>query len=380
MVIAPAATTAEPYLPADDNEVLETLPRDLLSSRSELATLRRQLAENPNDMELAARVASLYLQVGREEGDPRFNGYAQAAIRPWWEAANPPPAILKLRAKLKERDHKYDEALADQQLLLENDPQDIQAWIELANLYRVQGKYTEAREACDKLSKFAGQAATVMCSVPVQAATGHAEEAYASLTEILPTVRERWPTAVQWILTMQAEISRSLGRDREAQQHYRECLANDPTDKYLLRSYADFLLDRGRDEDVLSLLRPYTADTGVLLCLAIAAQRTGQEALAHEWQAQLESRFEESRLRGDQPHGRFEARYELELGNDPKRALTLAQANWQQQKEPHDTRILLEAAIAANEPAAAQAVLEFLKQSGTQDVELQRLAQQLERN
>jgi hypothetical protein len=117
-----------------------------------------------------------------------------------------------------------------------------------------------------------------------------------------------------------------------------------------------------------------------LLCLAIAASRGRQDALAAEWQAQLESRFEETRLRGDQPHGRFEAHYELALGNDPQRALTLAKANWQQQKEPHDTRIMLEAAIAAEDPAAAEPALKFLKESGTQDVVLKRLAQQLERN
>jgi hypothetical protein len=181
------------------------------------------------------------------------------------------------------------------------------------------------------------------------------------------------------VFTTQAEIARALGRTQEAEQHYREGLANDAKDKYLLRSYADFLLDGGREQEVLKLLRPYTGDTGILLCLAIAAHRSGQQAMYADWHAQLQSRFEETRLRGDQPHGRFEARFELELMHNPQRALELAQANWQQQKEPHDTRVLLEAATAANDRAAAQPVLEFLKQNGTQDVALERLVQQLER-
>jgi tetratricopeptide (TPR) repeat protein len=375
-----AATAAESYTPADDSEVLETLPRELLSGRDELASLRRQLAEDPNNAELAASVASRYLQLGKQEGDPRFNGYAQAALRPWWTAANLPLAILKLRAKLKERDHKYDEAVADLELLLGREPQHVQAWIELANIYRVQGKYREAQQACDELSQIADGAATILCSAPLLAATGQADKAYASLTEILPAVRDQWPAAVQWVLTMQAEISRALGHNERAELHYREGLANNPHDKYLLRSYADFLLDDGRNDAVLSLLRPHAGDTGILLCLAIAAHRSGQAELASNWQAQLESRFEETRLRGDQPHGRFEARYALELGTDPQRALKLAQANWQQQKEPHDTRVLLEAAIAAQDSAAAQPVLEFLKASGMQDIVLQRLAKQMERN
>jgi tetratricopeptide (TPR) repeat protein len=379
-VILAAVASADPYAPANDSEVLETLPRELLSGWDELTTLRRQLASDAHNLQLAAIVASRYLQLGKQEGDPRFNGYAQAAIRPWWLEASPPADILKLRAKLKERDHRYDAALADLRLLLEKQPQDVQAWIELANIYWVQGKYAEARQACENLSQFADPIETIICRVPIQAVSGEAEEAYAALAEILPTVRERWPSAVQWILTMQGEIAQALGRNEQAESHYRKGLAKNPNDFYLLRAYADFLLDRGRNEEVLPLLREHTVDTGILLLAAIAAHRSGREELAGEWRTQLASRFEETRLRGDLPHGKFEARFELELMNDPQRALAVAVANWQLQKAPRDTRNVLEAAIAANDSAAAQSALEFLQKNRTQDVVLQKLAQQLERN
>ncbi|MEX2141778.1 MAG: tetratricopeptide repeat protein [Pirellulales bacterium] len=380
MFLAAAAIIAvEPYVPKDDDEVLETLPRDLLSGRDELDTLRRQLSKDPRNVELAVNVASRYLQMGKSAGDPRFYGYAQAALRPWWDAASAPPAILKLRAKLKERDHRYDEALKDLKLALAQVPQDAQVCMELANIYWVQGKYAEAQDACDRLRETAGTAAAIMGSAPILAVTGKAEQAYASLTHILPIAREQSPSAVQWIYTMQADISAALGRVEQAEQHYRQVLAVDSSDNYVLRSYADFLLDQGREEEVLALLRDYTSDTGILLPATIAAHRAGQRALAAEWRTQLKSRFEENRLRGNPPHGRFEARYELELMNDPKRALAFAQDNWQQQKQPADSRILLEAAIAAKDSAVAREVLEFLEKHGTQHVVLERLAKQLER-
>jgi tetratricopeptide (TPR) repeat protein len=378
VAIATAATATEPYIPAEDNAVLETLPRGILSGQDELATLRRQLADDPTNIELAVGVASGYLKIGKSQGDPRFYGYARAAIGPWWKADGAPPEILRLRAKLKERNHQYDEALADLRLLVEQQPQDVQAWIELANIYRVQGKYAEALQACDRLEGFAGATPTIMARVPIQAVTGKAEEAYASLSNVLPMVRENYPSAVQWIVTMQAEIARALGHDREAELHYVDGLASDPADFYLLRSYGDYLLDHGREEEVLSLLREHVSDTGILLLAAIAARRGGTEVLAAEWTAQLKSRFEETRLRGDLPHGKFEARYELELMDDPPRALAIAEANWQQQKDPRDSRNFLEAAIAAKEPDRARPVLEFLEKSGTQDVDLKRLARQLE--
>jgi tetratricopeptide (TPR) repeat protein len=369
----------ELYVPKNDDEVLETLPRDLLAGRDEIDTLRRQLSQDPRNVELAARVASHYLQLGKSAGDPRFYGYAQAALGPWWEAATAPPSILRLRAKLKERDHRYDAALTDLHLLLKQDPQDAQVYIELSNIYWVQGKYAEAQRACDRLGEIADTVPAVMCRAPILAVTGKAEQAYASLTHILPVVRKQWAAALPWVHTMQADISVQLGRLEEAEQHFRQVLAIDPADNYVLRSYADFLLDQQRNEDVIELLREYVSDTGILLPATIAAHRAGQQALAADWRAQLESRFEENRLRGNPPHGRYEARYQLELMNHPQRAVKLAKDNWDQQKQPSDSRVLLEAAIAAKDSAAAQEVLDFLAKYGTQHVILERLAQQLER-
>jgi tetratricopeptide (TPR) repeat protein len=374
-----AGYAGEPYVPKDDDEVLETLPRDLLAGRDELDTLRRQLSQDPQNVELAARVAASYLQLGKSSGDPRFYGYAQAALGPWWGSATAPPTILKLRAKLKERDHRYDEALRDLNLLLKQDPKDAQAYVELANIYWVQGKYADAQRACDRLSEMADTVPTIMCRAPILAVTGKAEQAYASLTHILPVVRKQWPSVLPWVHTMQADIAVQLGRLEQAEQHFRNVLASDPADNYALRSYADLLLDQHRNEEVISLLREFTSDTGILLPAAIAAHRAGQQALAAEWRAQLHSRFEENRLRGNPPHGRYEALYQLELAGDPKRALALAQNNWRQQKQPADSRVLLEAAMAARDPAAAQEVLDFLAKNGTQHVALDRLAQQLER-
>ena len=371
---------AEIFLPADDSEVLETLPRVLFSGRDKLGALRRQLSENSRNVQLAAELAQQYIELGKQASDPRFYGYARAAIRPWWQAERAPAAILLLRAKLKERDHDYDRAVDDLKLLLQLQPRNVQAWIELANLYRVQGKYAESQQACDTLAAFAGRTQWLFCSIPLLAATGKAEQAYESLTAILPQARERWPSTVQWIVTMQAHVARTLGREEQAERHYREGLENDPDDKYLLRAYADYLLDHRREKEALSQLQDHLSDTGILLRAAIAAKRVGDDTSAATWLAQLETRFEEIRLRGGQPHGRFESRCALELKNDAQRALALALENWQKQKEPRDTRNVLEAAVASHDSGRAHVVLEFLRYHGTKDAVLHKLIVQLEGN
>lgn len=369
---------SEPYTPVDEGEVLETLPTEVFASRDELTTLRERLGADPRNAELAAAVAQQYVRLGKRGGGPRFLGYARAALDHWWEVATPPSAILPVRAKLKETDHDYAAALADLRELVRREPENAQAWLEITNLHRVRGEYDAAWEACETLEGFAGPIATALCKAPLMALTGRAEEAYERLGETLPQARVDEPGVVQWMLTMQAEIARARGDEATAEAHYKEALENDPDDTYVKRAYADYLLDRDRAAEALPLLRDHLADNGAMLRAAIAARDAGEAGLADRWSDQLDSRFEETRMRGDRPHGRFESRFVLEFRADPQRALELAADNWSRQKEHRDTRNLLEAALAAGDRAAADPAIAFLREAGTEDVDLKRLVERLE--
>ena len=99
--------------------------------------------------------------------------------------------------------------------------------------------------------------------------------------------------------------------------------------------------------------------------------------MAKKWRGQLENRYEEIRLRGSEPHGRFESRFALEIENDPAKALGLALKTWRAQKEGRDMRNVLEAALAAKRPAPARRVVDFMQEHGTEDVILRKLADEL---
>ena len=330
--LAAASSAGEPYTPSSDDEVLETLPRLVLSATGELNVKRRQLRANPDNAKLAAEVASGYVALASATGEPRYDGYARAALRRWWDADDAPNDILRLRAKINERDHDYDAAVTDLERVLAADPLDVQAWIEVANLRRVQGRYDEARSACDTLAEFAAEVPVVVARAPLWAATGKAQAAYDQLEAVRGEVASRWTGTLPWLLTMQAEIARGLGHNELAERRYREALEVAPEDFYLLRAYADFLLDHDRPGEVVPMLTPHVADTGILLRAAIAAQRSGDESQAQAWRSQLADRFEEIRLRGGTPHGRFESRFRLELTDDPEKALGVALENWGETK------------------------------------------------
>ena len=85
---------AAPYTPASDAQVIERLPirpGDPVARR--LRTLRADLAAHPNDASLAEDLARSYFDLAMAEGDPRYIGYAEAALRPWGAGTAIPPRL-----------------------------------------------------------------------------------------------------------------------------------------------------------------------------------------------------------------------------------------------------------------------------------------------
>ena len=78
------------------------------------------------------------------------------------------------------------------------------------------------------------------------------------------------------------------------------------------------------------------------------------------------------RSAADDFNAQEEAWFRLEFENDPKGALALALKNWAIQKEPRDAEIVLEAALAARDPASAKSVLDWMARTGIEDPRLSR--------
>src|SRR5439155_5596474 len=117
-----APVFANPYLPIDDDAVLERLPERTDPSLRDVKRLRTALDRNPGDLALAVRLARRAIEAARETGDPRFFGQAQAALAPWWKQPDPPAQALLLRATLKQSTHDFTGALADLDRLVAANP------------------------------------------------------------------------------------------------------------------------------------------------------------------------------------------------------------------------------------------------------------------
>lgn len=374
---APATLQAAPFKPQTDGQVLATVPARATDPRArELLALRRAWQADPQNLEAAVRVARRYFEEVAAEGDPRYVGYAQAALQPWWSLPDPPPAVRVLRAQLLQFDHRFIEALADLDAVIRVEPDNGVAWSWRTAIEMVQADYAQARRGCEALEPLSSDLIAAACLAQVDAVTGQADRAAAALREAMADEPDADPAERLWALTRLAETEERRGDFPAAEAAFRAGLALGIPDVYLQAAYADFLLDRKRPAEVLELLKDKGRADVLLLRLAQAA-KAAQDPRAAALATELGARFDAARARGDTTHRKEESRFVLAvLGNVP-RALALARENFAVQREPIDARILLEAALAARDAAAAGPALDWMAASGIRSVALQPLAEQL---
>lgn len=362
---APAA----PYTPASGAQVLERLPGGLDPARRELQGLRTALGADPRNLELATRLAQRYIEQSRRDGDPRYLGYAQAALSPWWTQPQPPSPVLVLRATLRQSTHQFGPALTDLDAVLKRDSGNSQAWLTRATVQLITGDFTGARGSCMRLYSRAPELVVQACLSSVGSVSGQAAASYERLRQTYAARADSPPMLRAWVATLLGEMAARLGRPDAAESHFREALALDPQDSYLLGAYADFLLDRGRAAEVITLLQDKTAADALLLRHAIALKAAGRPQAARA-NAELAARFDAAMRRRDSVHQREQARFELALRGDAVAAVRLAKLNWAVQKEPADLRILAQAAAASGDQEARAIVHNWLKSSAIEDATL----------
>lgn len=350
---APAAIETE----FNDQEILITLPPDALTPET-----------HPDSAPALADQVQDYLLQARSQGDPRYLGYAQALFERWPESRMT-DRLKILRATLNQSLHRFEPAREELTNILSASTSDHrhinQARLTLANLELVQGNYESARSHCQQLADDFPGLIAASCLAQVEARTGNPETAYQSLlaqTRRSPTGDTSSRT---WALGTLADIAAQLGRP-EAEEHWRQVLTLTPDDLYTRTQLADWLLERGENEAVIELTEQYE-QVDSLAVIRVIAMKRHRHSDAGTLSARLDERFSEARWRGTLLHQRDLARYALDVEGNAKAALAHALANWQDQREPLDTRLLLRAAKSAGRDSVSADVRAWLDKHNQRD-------------
>lgn len=366
LVGRPTSVRAQPFTPRDDAQILEHLPQ----------RFREDAVVGSRQPEIAEQRARQALQRYFRSADPRHLGRAEAELAAFWEASDPPVPIAVLRAKLRATNHEFEPALRELTRVLERAPTDAQALLERATIATVVGRYDQARADCQRLAPLVSELFALGCSASVRGVTGEARAAADELSLAVERLHHLSSDDRGWAESLLGELRLRSGDVPRAEQSLRRALEATPDDPYTLSTLADLLLDAGRPREVVPLLARLDRVDALLLRLAIAEKQLDLP-LAGRHTAELAERFADARLRGSDVHRREEARFELRLQGHPRRSLELALANFEVQREPWDVRLLLEAALACEQPERAQPAVDFVKRSGLEDMQVRRLLTEL---
>ncbi|WP_290871105.1 tetratricopeptide repeat protein [Aquabacterium sp.] len=374
---------ASPHQPLSDNDILETLPQQS-ASRAEARRLRQQLARQPQDAATAVALARAYLDQAHQEGDARLAGLGLGALSAWQnlrpESGQVPTEVLVTHGTIAQYLHDFDGAARRLQQALKQDPRHAQAWITLATVRRVQGRYAESSQACEGLKAAGNTVYAAACLAENQSLRGQQASARQTLQGLLKQAEAQGAQGSglrQWLWTTLAELEERAGQPQAAEAAWQQALA-EGREGYVLSAWADFLLHQQRPREVLALLASRadaTRSDALLLRLAVAATQAADPRAAG-WRGLLQSRFEASAARPEasRVHAREQARFALTVRQSPTEALALAQANLQTQREPADLLLMAEVARAQPNTATRQQALQNLqtlsRQLGVHDARL----------
>ena len=358
--------------PLSDDEVIEVLPA-VSGSRAEIRNLRRTLAADPRDARSAVKLAQLYLNQARTQGDPRFVGQALALLGAWPQSDTAPDEVLLMLATLQQFLHDFDTSASNLERLVKRNPRHAQAWLTLATVRRVQGRYADSERACKGVAAAGAAAYAGACLAENTSLRGDFVGARAALTRLLADTRLQAPSIRNWLLTTLAESEARAGRNTQAEAAYRQALQA-TADGYTSLSFADFLMTQNRFADASRQLQNQPRTDAVLLRLAIADVKTRSKAAAADVD-ELRERMALAMLRPEArtTHAREYAMFALWIDNQPREALELAKENVRHQREPLDVLLLAQTAAASQDAAARRDAVSLASEMGLRDVRLDAL-------
>lgn len=360
LLALPAAVLGDPFKPAEDSFVVEKLPRSLLALQKTRPNRENQAAKSRSPGEALA-AAREYLQIAQRTSDPAFVRYAEAVLDQPVHATN--AEELFLQAVIRQHRHDFDGALSQLAQAERLAPGKEEIALLRASILLTEGRYDEVKSIFGRQLRLASNFRGLTLLFTTTSLTGGLARSEQALETAINPRGDSAEQAFAWCAL--AEMAVRRGNPEVAEARFRRALELEPGDSYTRTAYSDLLLAEGRAGDVLALAEPDASSEALLTRRFLAAKSSG---------APVKDFAEQLRKSG---HTRELALLELDIFRNPKSALAHALDNWARQKEPIDSLLVLRSAAAAHRPAAAQPVIDWLRQRGTEDQRMQKLEAEL---
>ncbi len=341
-------TRAEPFKPATDSFVVDRVPKSLLALRQAkhgAVVGNSDQIDQPKSLALARE----YLEIAQRTSDPAFVRYADKLLLPWNVSTN--AEALFLRAVISQHLHAFDEALDQLDHVLRIVPGDKEASLMKASILATEGKYAEAKKVFAGNLRLTSSLRGLSLFLNVTSLSGALAKSEETLERSVSPRANPIEGAFAWCTL--AEMAVRRGDEVLGEARFKKALALEPNDSYTLTAYADLLIRQKREREVMELIEADAASEALLTRRFLVTKTADATSFAEQLKAS--------------GHFRELAMLDLNVMHNPVRALENALLNWQKQKEPIDSILVLRTTLACDRPGAAEAVKEWLVSAKTED-------------
>jgi tetratricopeptide (TPR) repeat protein len=308
----------------------------------ELLLARGQLSTRVGDFERAELIAERFVREHPDDAD-----------------------AYHARAQTRSAFHRFAEASADldQATRLAGDTSPIRAT--RATVLQATGRYDEALAIRQQAATAFPNTLTLGAQAAVLAERGDIEQAERLFVAAQDAYRDVSPFPLSWIYSQQGLMWMRAGNLQRARELLEAAHQRLPQDTVIADHLGWLTATLGDRDQAVELLRTAAEadDPAAAADLARVLQYAGQPAEAERWRVRAAARYEDLLQRHPQAFLNHAALFWLGAGGDARRALALARQQVEIQTTPISYALLLQAALAAGEPAvgceAAAGVLSF---------------------
>lgn len=249
------------------------------------------------------------------------------------------------QAREAERVHHFEQAEHHLREILEDRPQDAQAWLTLASLETVRGDMDDARIACGEAARHFDLLVAMACRGRIALAGG--EDRLEALRGLMlglehSTMVHREDPLAQWAWGVAAELAVAEGLTALGDRLFERALIAHPA-IHLQAAYLDHLLATDRADRVVAETSAEEQELAIKLRRVLAlVELEGEDAPSAPIE-ELHHQFQRWMAEGDFTHGREMAMFYLDVMPRPALARVAATRNLKFQREVEDQRLFARA-------------------------------------
>ena len=363
-VSAPSAAPVHIALPADAPSGAD---QPLSEIDADIAVWTGNLTRDHADFIAASNLAELYLARLRITADQADAGRAMQAAQAALAAYPGLPAAILLRGQAQFANHEFTAAAADAQLVLDRQPDALQAVTALGDARLELGDYDTATALFARVASAASGAAVLARQARLESLTGSLDHARTLASQAATTAAadpDARPEIVSWYRTFVGTVAFQAGDLPASEAAYRSALDAWPGSAPAMAGLARALAARGDAEAAIPLYQQSVAiqpRPEVLAALGDLYAMTGRADAADATYAKV--RAVASLGPTDRQMSLFEANHE---GN-PARAVALARADLGKRHDVYAHDTLAWALLAAGRATDADAEMILARAQHTQD-------------